>query len=114
MQPHGPPRHAVTGDELHLGRVVARHACALNGQPQPLRTRIEIQRCRALAGMPSGQQIGRILQHERGIARTHERLGIGRGRLVELRDIPRAACTKGQRLALGIRAPARTRRSGAQ
>ena len=82
MQTHrrcGTGTHA--GDEFDFG--VSRHRrsrCSRNSRPSHFVARLELDSRRARAGMPGGQQIGFIAAHVSGVARSHERFGVGRGR----------------------------------
>lgn len=82
---------AGAGDELHLGVRVIQHAVRAHIQAQPLNAGLQLQPGRARAGVPGGLQIGGIAAHEGGVARSHQRLGIGRGRVGKVFDIAAAA-----------------------
>ncbi|KAG1245504.1 hypothetical protein G6F65_021196 [Rhizopus arrhizus] len=67
---------AAACDEFHGGVVGVLIAGLLDGQSQPLEVGgIWLQRLGAGAGMPTGQQVGQLVQHKRAVARAHQRFG---------------------------------------
>jgi len=69
---------AAAGNEFHGGVVGVLITGLLDSQPEPL----EIRRIRLKgggpgAGMPGGEQVGQLVEHESAVARAHQRFGRG-------------------------------------
>lgn len=77
MQPHGPAADAIARHEFHLGMRCVDGPVAADFQPQPLYARLEVNLCRARAGVPGGQKPSGVFLHKGAVARAHEAFGIG-------------------------------------
>jgi hypothetical protein len=95
---HGFAAHPKTRDEFDLGGVSASHSVLLDLKAQPFATCFEFELSRALAAVPSGQEIRYVALHKSAVARAHQAFGVRR----VLVDVVRTATvSQAQRLAFG-------------
>ena len=110
---HGTARGvALARHEFDFGMFAVDAPVRLHRQPQPFGAGVEVQPRRALAGMLGGQQVGRVFPHEGAVARTHQRLGVGRRPIGEAVDVAAAAVGMGQWFLPAVETAAGTWRGG--